>query len=155
MNKLLIGLTALLISVSALLAAPLKEEAEDALKILKNSKDPKARAAAAKQLGQIAEIRAALVKPALQSLVDALKDADGEVRLAAVGALGYLGPFDKEVVPNLNGLLKEGENRNSRLGAAILLSQVQGDARTAIPLLEAIVTAENAKADKRDGELAD
>src|SRR5208283_801138 len=136
MNKLLIGLTSLSLCVTAILAAPLKEEAEDAIKVLKTAKDAKARAAAAKELGRIAEIRISLAKPAFPLLLDALKDGDGGVRREAVIALSYLGPFDKEVVPNLVGLLKDGENRDTRLTAVLLLAQVQADARTAIAPLQ-------------------
>jgi HEAT repeat protein len=50
-------------------------------------------------------------KPAVESLIKALKDRDREVRFSAVVALSYLGPDAVEAIPQLERLLKDASHR--------------------------------------------
>jgi HEAT repeat protein len=132
-----------------------KEEVERLVKQMTTAKDPKVRAGAANELGQLGLVRTALIRAAEPALLDALKDGDGEVRLAVINTLGVLEPYKKERIPLLLPLLKAGENRNTRLGAVIMLGRTEGGAKEAIPLLEDILKQEADKTDAntRDGEM--
>lgn len=156
MKRLVIGLTCLLLGLSGGASAQVKTKAEvdELVKILKNSKDPKGRAAAVNELTQTGLVRLAMIRPTEQTLIDALKDESQEVRGAAIGALGLLTPYKKDRVPNLLGLLKDGENPNIQGAAAVMLGQTEGGAKEAIPLLEAIAKKEQDKPENmRNGNL--
>lgn len=156
MKRLAIGLICLLLGLSGGASAQVKTKAEvdELVKILKNSKDPKSRAAAANELTQTGLVRLAMIRPTEQTLIDALKDESQEVRGAALGTLGLITPYKKERVPNLLGLLKDGENPNIQGAAAVMLGQTEGGAKEAIPLLEAIVKKEQDKPENmRNGNL--
>src|ERR1700690_2398537 len=71
------------------------EQVQGLIKTLKTSKDAKARAAAAKELLEIGQVKLALVRPAELSLIDCLKDDNAEVRGAAVVALIIFEPYKK------------------------------------------------------------
>jgi hypothetical protein len=95
-----------------------------------------------------------LIKPAVPVLVAALKDSAVEVRKGAVGLLAGIEPYDKNWVPNLLGLLAEGEDRDARLAAIGILGGVEGGAKEALTPLQEIQTKEAAKAEgMRDNEL--
>ena len=154
MKRLIVVLTGLLLLIGSGASGQTKQkEAEGHLKTLQTSKDAKARAEAANQLAELGQVKITLIRPAEPALVDALKDENGEVRQAALRALGVLEPYKKERIPVLLPLLKDGENRNTRLAAVIMLGQTEGGAKEAIPLLEEIQKKEAEKADKRDGEM--
>ena len=156
MKRLAIGLTCLLLGLSGGASAQVKSKAEvdDLVKVLKTSKDPKGRAAAANELAQTGLVRLALIRPTEPALIDALKDENQEVRGAALGVLGLLTPYKKERIPNLLLLLKDGENPNTIGTAAVMLGQTEGGAKDAIPLLEAIAKKEQDKPENmRNGNL--
>jgi HEAT repeat protein len=156
MKRLAIGLTCLLLGLSGGATAQVKTKAEvdDLVKVLKTSKDPKARVSAANELAQTGLVRLALIRPTEPALIEALKDENQEVRGAALGVLGLLTPYKKERVPNLLLLLKDGENPNTIGAAAVMLGQTQGGAKEAIPLLEDIAKKEQDKAENlRNGNL--
>lgn len=152
---LLLGLLLSLGStVAAQQAAKNKAGVDNLIKVLKTSKDAKQRAAAARDLGETALIRVSLVQPAEPALIDALKDADGEVRQAALQTLALLEPYRKNRVANLLELLKEGEDPGTRAGAITMLGQIEGGVKEAVPLLEDIQKKELAKnEDMRNGDL--
>jgi HEAT repeat protein len=90
-------------------------EVEDLIKQLK-SKDPDARRAAAKALGE-AGVDA---KPAVPALVQALKDSDLFVRRFSAQALGEVGPdAAKESIPALTALLKDNKEKAEVHQAAV------------------------------------
>lgn len=131
-----------------------KEQVDALVRQMKTAKDPKARAGAANELTNLGMVRTAIIRAAEPALVDALKDDNPEVRLAAIGTLGVLEPYTKERIPNLLPLLKAGENRNTRLTAVIMLGRTEGGAKDAIPGMEAIIKEEADKAENmRDGEM--
>src|SRR5580698_5929520 len=69
-----------------------KEELESLVRVLKTAKDPKARVNAANEMAQLGLVRITLIKAAEPTLIAALKDDNGEVRQAVVGALIVLEP---------------------------------------------------------------
>lgn len=72
---------------------------------------PKARAAAAKELGEIGLVKASLVKEAIPLLLTSAKDKDKEVRLAALVALGQVNTPPKDAVPVLLEALKADDDQ--------------------------------------------
>jgi HEAT repeat protein len=152
MKRLIVCLTCLILAIGGAVSAQTKQEVEALIKTLKTSKDAKARAAAANSLRDIADVRTVLARPAEGALTDALKDDSGEVRAAAVLALGRLEPYKKDRLPGLIGMLKEGEP--GLVNAMTMLGQTEGGAKDAIPLIEDIVKKEAAKPDNmRNGDL--
>jgi HEAT repeat protein len=158
MRRSLISLLGLILIVGSRAASAqtdkVKKEVEDHIKVIKTSKDPKNRAEAINGLAEIAEVKANLVKPAIPVLVASLKDSDVEVRKAAVGLLAGLEPYGKDWVPNLLGVLADGEDRVVRIGAINILGGIENGVKEAIAPLLAIQTKEMDKAEgDRDGEL--
>lgn len=68
-------------------------------------RDPDTRVRAAQALGEMRE------RAAVGALVRALKDGDRNVRLAAVQALGRIGPLAVAAAPALRQVLTEGDAR--------------------------------------------
>jgi len=156
MNRWLVVLAGLVLGVSASgqQIAKTKTEVDGLIKTLKTAKEGKQRAAAARSLGETAQVRVALARPAEATLIDALKDADAEVRLAAVQTLETIEPYKKDRIPGLLGLLKDGEGLASKAVAITMLGQVEGGVKEAVPLLEDIRKKELDKAeDQRNGDL--
>ena len=157
MRQLLVLLTGLLFLIgNGVSGQTAKQKAElDALiKVLQTAKDPKARVNVANEMTQLGLVRVTLIRGAEPALIAALKDDNGEVRQAVVGALIVLEPYKKDRVANLIPLLKDGEPRNGRLGAVIMLGKTEGGAIEAVPGLEEILKKEGEKADNmRDGEM--
>jgi HEAT repeat protein len=153
MKRLIIALTCLVLVIGGA-AGQTAKDVEEQIKILKTSKDAKQRVDACNELGELAQVKLSLVRPAVPHLLTALKDAEVEVRKAAISTLGFIEPYPREWVPNLLPLLADGEAREVRLGAVGILGAVETGAKEAIPLLEAIQKKENDKAeDQRDNDL--
>ena len=73
--------------------------------VLKDDKSAAVRTGAAELIGRLGEY----AKPALKTLIAALKDSDVGVRAAAADALGKIGPDAKAAVPEMLPLLKESD----------------------------------------------
>jgi HEAT repeat protein len=158
MKRLVAGFTCLLLvfAVSPVRSqtAKLEKEVADYIRILKTSKDGKTRADAVAGLIEIAEIRAGLVKPAIPVLVASLKDAEVEVRKGSVNLLAAIEPYSKDWVPNLKGLLADGEDREVRIAAVNILGGIENGVPEVIPLFDELQKKEAAKAEgDRDNEL--
>jgi HEAT repeat protein len=123
-------LTGLLVVLSTAPAATKEEEVTRYVKDLQ-SKDAIVRKTAAEEIGKIAQVRASAAKPALQPLLDALKDSSSSVREAAALAVGRLDePTD--AVPALAKLLKDDKDLAVRVAAARGLGQMGSAARDAL-----------------------
>jgi hypothetical protein len=156
MKRSLPALACLLFGIATVNAqtAKLMKDVDEYIKIIKTDKEAKNRADAIGGLAEVAEVRAALIKPAVPVLVAALKDSAVEVRKGAVGLLAGIEPYDKGWVPNLLGLLAEGEDRDARLAAIGILGGIEGGAKEALAPLQEIHTKEAAKPEgMRDNEL--
>jgi HEAT repeat protein len=156
MRRFVIGFICLLLAIAGANAQSekVKKEVEEFIKVIKSDKDPKNRTEAINGLAEIAEVRVSLIKPAVPALVASLKDGDVEVRKAAVGVLGQMETYSRDWLPNLLGLLADGEDRVVRIGAINILGGLEHGAKEAVTPLQAIQTKEAAKAeDQRDGEL--
>src|SRR5262249_11303955 len=87
-------------------------------------------------------------------LLTALKDGAVEVRKAAVTTLTAVEPFGHDWTAHVLPLTAEGEDREVRLTAVAILGGIEGGAREAIPVLQAIQAKEGAKPeDMADNDL--
>lgn len=141
-----------LLLVAGVLLSPVKEQTvpkpeqvPSLIKLLKN-KDPKTRAGAAEDLGQVGAIRAQDAEAAVKPLTEALRDKEPNVRRAAALALGRIRLEAKEVVPEVAKLL---EDRSPAVlqAAATSLGAFGAEARSALPALQK--AQQNAGKDKK------
>jgi HEAT repeat protein len=131
-----------------------QKDVEKALKILKEDKDAKNRAEAINQMGEVALVRTALVKPAIPALVDAMADPAVEVRRAAANLLGLVNQEHKLVAPVLIKALDKKEDRTVRIAAANALTAFAGHGAAAVmPLSEIKKELDGMAQDARDNEL--
>jgi HEAT repeat protein len=107
---------------------------------LRDSKDSKQRADAARQMGQLGSE----AKPAVDDLLKASNDPDPDVAFAATNALGYIGRADRNALQDLIQALKSSDPKRVA-AAAMALESVGPSARDAVPILRGLVT------DTRDG----
>ncbi len=114
-----------------------KDEAERYIKVLKTSKDTKARSDAFLKLGELSQISVELAKPAIPLYMDALKDKEGVVRAAAAEGIGMIDVDDKkEVIKALIDIVKNDKVEKVKEGAAKGLGWIGTDAKEAIPALK-------------------
>lgn len=73
--------------------------------------DARSRAEALKELGHIGEVKAAWVKDAVPVVLSAAKDKDMTVKLAALAALGQVGPDPKEAIAVFVEALKADDDK--------------------------------------------
>jgi HEAT repeat protein len=137
--KTLIAFGCLMLATPILSAATKEEEIAKYVKDLGN-KDAKVRKTAAEEIGKIAQVKASAAKPALQPLLDALKDSNSGVREAAALAVGRLDE-PSEAVPALSKLIKEEKDMPVRIAAARGLGQMGSGAKEAVPTLREVMTA--------------
>lgn len=103
-----------------------------------NQGDAKARAAAARELGEIGLVKASYAKPAIPALMyRALRDPEVDVRRAALIALGQVDPSPKQVMPVFIEALKD-PNEQVKIAAAQGVSHLGGNAQPAVPELQKI-----------------
>lgn len=156
MNRVVVFLAAcgLLLSGTLTVAAPKKEDVPKLMEDLK-SKKASDRELAARDLGEIGQITAPPVKPAVPMLIDLLKnDKDPKVRRACAVALGKVGAEPETVVPLLIDILKnDKENRDVLMGAISAAGLYSDQAKAAIPALQRIAKEKREK-DKELGNLA-
>lgn len=105
----------------------------------------KARADAAKEIGNIAAIKASYAKPAIEPMLKLLKDKEASVRAAAAEALGKVDD-PKQTVKPLIELLKDDKAENVKVSAAMGLGLIGEPAKEAVKLLRE--TALAARLDK-------
>ena len=135
--------------VADLSAASKEKEADKYAKILKTSKDPKARALAVSELGKLGQIQKSLVEPALPDMMTALEDKDAGVRAAAAHAIGMVEPDPKVVVPVLVKLLKEDPADEVKIGAAQGLGSMGSGAKAAVKDLREVKMYETKDKEKK------
>jgi HEAT repeat protein len=105
------------------------------------SRDPKNRIFAAEELGSMAEVRLADVKPAIPALLGALKDRDPAVRKAVIATLGKVEPDPREVVPAYIDLVRRDRDATVVQAAVTALGQIGPPAKAAIPVLKELQKA--------------
>jgi HEAT repeat protein len=143
-RKLLAAWVGVCLGACTALAAPSAGDAPKLIKDLKN-KNPKVRAAAARDLGELGEVEVKPARPAIPLLLELLKkDKDPAVRRAAAEALGKIEPEEpKEVVDALvEALESKKETSAVRQGAANGLGDT---ARDALPVLRSVAEANREK----------
>jgi HEAT repeat protein len=134
--KPLVAVLVCLLTTSAASAATKEEEVAGYVKDLQ-SKSAATRKTAAEEIGKVARIKASAAKPALQPLLDALKDSSSGVREAAAVAVGRLDE-PVEAVPALEKLLKDDKDLAVRIAAARGLGQMGPGANEAVPTLREV-----------------
>ena len=129
-----------------------KEEADKYMKVLKTSKDNKARIEALKGLGELSQVQVELAKPAVPLFVEAIKDKDTMVRAAAAENYGKIDLSDKsDQLKALIDMVKNDKEEKVKEAAAKGLGAMGSDAKEAIPTLReaakaASSTTKNGKA---------
>jgi HEAT repeat protein len=139
MKPLFAAFGSLLIVAQVVSAATKEDEVARYVKDLK-SKDAATRKLAAEEIGKIAQVKSSAAKPALQPLLDALKDSNGGVREAAALAVGRLDE-PAEAVPALTKLIKDEKEMSVRVAAARGLGQMGPSAKEAVPTLREVWSA--------------
>jgi HEAT repeat protein len=126
-------------------------KAEDAKKYtndLKTSADPKVRAKALRELGELGQVMRALVEPALPDIEKALEDQDPAVRAAAAEAFGKTDPDPAKGVPMLVKLTKDSQPEMVRLAAVRGLAAMGPNAKSAAPEMRKLMAADPEKMSK-------
>jgi vesicle coat complex subunit len=144
MKSMALVLGALIISVPAALADSREEKVAKYIKDIESG-NAKARAEAAKEIGNIAAIRVSYAKPAIEPMLKLLKDKEASVRAAAAEALGKCDEPKKTVKPLID-LLKEDKEQQVKVGAAVGLGLIGEPAKDAVKILRE--TAQAARQDK-------
>jgi hypothetical protein len=143
--------TSLALFVSSALLAPsltfADSREEKVAKYIKEieSGNAKARADAAKEIGNIAAIKVSYAKPAIEPMLKLLKDKEANVRAAAAEALGKLDEPKKTVKPLID-LVKDDKEQQVKVAAAVGLGLIGEPAKDAVKVLRD--TAQAARQDK-------
>ena len=146
MNKVALGLTVLFLGTVSLAFAGKEDEAKQATKILKSSKDVKAKIAAAVEIGNLGQIKKSYAKEALPYLVECCKNKDGQLRAAAAEALGKVDPPDElNAAELLADMVKNDKDTNVRMAAARGLGAMGQAAKSAVPTLREVMSKEDKK----------
>lgn len=124
----------LTMTLTAAADTPRKDDVPKLIKNLK-SKDAKTRTAAAEDIAKVGQIRSADAQPAIEPLIEAMKDKDTNVRSAATLALGEIDPDPKIAVPALTEALKDKEAK-VRTAAATALGLMGPDAKDGLSALQ-------------------
>ncbi|MBD3193324.1 MAG: hypothetical protein GF308_22000 [Candidatus Heimdallarchaeota archaeon] len=117
-----------------------REEINQYLEDLKSG-DTKERAIAAYMLGTHGKND----KKIKQSLKEALKDKNFEVKKWAALSLGEMGEKDSKIVPILIKVLRSDENNEFRTHAAIILGELEKQAIPALPALHSASQENNTR----------
>ncbi|MGE3806087.1 MAG: HEAT repeat domain-containing protein [Gemmataceae bacterium] len=99
-----------------------------------DSKDAKARADAAREIGRIGLIKLSYVRSAIPALLDAAKDDNNDVRMAALAAIGITRPEPDQAVPVFTDALKS-DNDQLKMAAMEGLRYYGENAKAALPEL--------------------
>ena len=130
-------------------AQKLARDAEMCAKVLKTDKDPERRLSAARELADIAKVKAAYVQAHTGILLEALRsDRDTGVRVGAGTTLLAFAAAPKEVAPLALELLKNDKEPGAVLAVSARLAAAY-QAKDAIPHLQALKTREEAKDDPK------
>ena len=147
--KKLIGLVALAACLGLVSFAEANKE-EDAIKytkLLKTAKNVQDKMEAARELGNIGQIKKSYVKDAIPLLIECCKDKNAELRAVAAEALGKADPDPSTgAVDVLTKLVKDDSEMKVKQAAARGLGAMGSSAKDALPLLRD--TAKNV--DKKD-----
>ena len=124
-------------AISASARESKKEEAERYIKVLKSSKDSKARIEAFTGLGTLSQVQVSLGLPAVPMYIEGLKDKDAKVRKAAAEGYGKIDLEDKtEQIKSLVDLLKNDKDDNVKEGAVRGLGAIGSAAKDAVPAIK-------------------
>lgn len=130
----------------AVLLASKEEDIAADVKVLKNSKDAKAKVKALEEIAHHGSLDRKLAKPAEAEVTKALGDKDASVRAAAALTIGKIDPENKkEVVAALAELVKSDKDDKVKSAAAMGLSALGSEAKEAVPALREAM----GKADKK------
>jgi HEAT repeat protein len=146
-------LVAGLVSVALVVPALAAVKASDVPPLIKqlHDKDPKNRAAAAKELGHIGSIKKSLVKEAVPDLIDAAKDSDINVKIEVYASLGHIGADPEKVVPILVESLKS-KDQKLVVGAAQALGYYGPAAEDALPELKKVAEDNQVPRNNKEAE---
>lgn len=145
--KLLMPVALAVCIIQGTTAAPKEKDVPPLIEKLKKG-DAKSRAEAAKELGHIGEIRSAWVKDAIPYMLEAAKDKDTTLKLAALTALGQVAPDPKDAIPVFVDALKVDDDKVKM--AAVMGLTYLGKVDDAEPALEELrrIMGEIKKLDK-------
>ncbi len=118
-----------------------------ALAVARMTKDPAASVRTAAVLG-VRHIPLPRGPEAFRLVVPVLKDADADVRIAAIDALVWIGRQKDGVMPALTGMLRDPEPRVQRAAASQLTSQAVFDPNRPDPAVSAVPTLMELARDK-------
>lgn len=144
MSRSALILGTLIIAVPAVWADSREEKVAKYIKEMEGG-NAKARADAAKEIGNIAAIKVSYAKPAIEPMLKLLKDKEANVRAAAAEALGKVDEPKKTVKP-LTELLKDDKEQQVKVSAAVGLGLIGEPAKDAVKVLRD--TAQAARQDK-------
>jgi len=144
MCRIALILGTLIIAIPTVLADSREEKVAKYIKEIESG-NTKARAEAAKEIGNIAAIKVSYAKPAVEPMLKLLKDKEASVRAAAAEALGKCDEPKKTVKP-LTDLLKDDKEQQVKVAAAVGLGLIGEPAKDAIKVLRD--TAQAARQDK-------
>ena len=130
----------------AVLLASKEDDVAADIKVLKTSKDGKAKVKALEGIARLGSLDRTFGKPAEVEVAKALGDSDAKVRAAAALTIGKIDPENKkEVVASLSELIKSDKDDKVKAAAAMGLSALGSEAKEALPTLRAAMD----KADKK------
>jgi hypothetical protein len=125
-------------------------DADKYANILKSDKNADKRLRAAKELGTLADIKVAFVRPHAGILIDAFKgDADPQVRIAAGQALILAGADAKEVAPAVLEVVGNDKQSGHVLAVAAQVAAAY-QIKDAIPALQSLQKREEDKDDPKE-----
>jgi HEAT repeat protein len=146
MRRIALGLTVLFLGTVSLAFASKEDDAIKFTKILKSSKDVKAKIEAANEIGNLGQVKKSYAKDAVPYLVQCCKDKDAGLRAAAADALGKVDPpEDVKAVDLLAGMVKSDKDTTVRMAAARGLAAMGPAAKTAVPTLREVMSKEDKK----------
>ncbi len=99
--------------------------------------DPKAPKETRMGAGEVLRLSKA---PTVTTLIRAMKDADRDIRLLTADLLGQAGPFAKEAVPALAGVVADDASGTVRARAATALAKIGPEAKAALPAMKAALS---------------
>ncbi len=147
MKKLIaFGMIAVFLGTVSLAFAGKEDEAKEATRILKTSKDTAAKIQAAIDIGKLGLIKKSFATEAIPYLMTACKDKEAKLRSAAAEALGKVDPpEDSKAVELLTDMVKNDKSPEVQVSAARGLAAMGPSAKEALPTLREIASKEDKK----------
>jgi HEAT repeat protein len=138
------------------LASEKEEDAKKYTEQLRKGKDTKSKITALQELGNLAQIKKALVADALPDIYKSTEDKDPGVRAAAAEALGKADEPYSKAGETLVKMVKDDKEDSVKIGALRGLTVMGQSAKEAIPTIRDVVNAtKNDKKSKLGGAAKD